>query len=509
VSRREGLLFLAVAAAAVLALPLIGGAVFWTHPFWTDEWCCTIYPVQGASSPLEVIANVAKPQDYAPPLLHLIVWTVGKLTGGLGPVALRSIPIAGVVLCALFVYATLRSRFDWWASAAGSLAAISHQQIVRQAFEARFYGPWLCFVALYAWSLTQKRRWVQALAAVCVVSIHWFGVISLGFLALAAFASFGRSWRAALRHLAPSAAGLVLLLLLLPMVLSQGRGSSAFSWIAPLTAAQVVGVVNLYLWTQISILAITLAVIVHVVQSAAPTRPTPLLALGASALRNPGVTALLGLAAMPLGIVFVSLVLSPAMIPRYNIVAALALAPLVALAVHELPRVAKAAAFALLIVPLVTTTKSQLRNWRGFAEGVAAQVKSWEYARTVGVPVVFASLHEMYQVLGARRGEPMPARFLELSDSTIRALYPSDRLAWLRNLRGVEVRSGVSHSRVYGFPPVVRQAELDTMKLFVLFAHDLMVTGGAKQSENWGRVAFPRHRVVRINEHVSMFELRK
>ena len=94
----------------------------------------------------------------------------------------QRIPLAGVVLCALFVYAALRSRFDWWASAAGAIAVISHPIIVRQAFEARFYGPWLFFVALYAWSLTQPRRWVQAVAAVCVVSIHWFGVISLGLI---------------------------------------------------------------------------------------------------------------------------------------------------------------------------------------------------------------------------------------------------------------------------------------------------------------------------------------
>src|SRR5207253_5898908 len=121
---------------AIALLPLLGGGVLWTRPLWLDEICCTVYPVSNAATPLDVVRNiVVQREDYAPPLLHLIVWSVGRVAGGFTPVVLRSISLTCVSLALLFVYLTLRRRFDRAPSAAGTIALASHALVLTHAFE--------------------------------------------------------------------------------------------------------------------------------------------------------------------------------------------------------------------------------------------------------------------------------------------------------------------------------------------------------------------------------------
>src|SRR5438270_6357593 len=137
VTSREVLSAVVVLALAIAILPLAGGAVLWTRPLWLDEICCTLYPVSNAATPLDVIRNIVQRQDYAPPLLHLIVWSVGRVTGGITPIVLRSISLGCVSLALLFVYFTLRRRFDRAPSVAGALAVATHSLVLTHAFEGR------------------------------------------------------------------------------------------------------------------------------------------------------------------------------------------------------------------------------------------------------------------------------------------------------------------------------------------------------------------------------------
>jgi len=81
-TRRELFVFAGVLVVAIAILLLFGGAILWTRPLWFDELCCVVFVVRDATSPVDVIAKVACSWDYAPPLLHLVVWTTRCSSGG-------------------------------------------------------------------------------------------------------------------------------------------------------------------------------------------------------------------------------------------------------------------------------------------------------------------------------------------------------------------------------------------------------------------------------------------
>src|SRR5437764_807750 len=255
VTSREVLSAVGALALAIALLPLLGGGVLWTRPLWLDEICCTVYPVSNAATPVDVVRNIVHREDYAPPLLHLIYWSAGRVAGGLTPVVLRSVSLACVSLALLLVYLTLRRRFDRAPSAAGAIAVATHALVVTHAFEGRFYGPWLLFAAGFAWSLSglAARRVTQALFSIFLVTIHWFGVLSLGLMVGGAMATRGRDWRSGLRIVAPSAAGFIALIVCAPMAIAQrsaATGAGAL-WVPELSAAQVGVVVRLFFLTTV------------------------------------------------------------------------------------------------------------------------------------------------------------------------------------------------------------------------------------------------------------------
>jgi hypothetical protein len=208
-----------------------GGGILWTRPLWFDEICCTLFVAEGASSPFEIVQRVARGEDYAPPLLHLMTWGAGKLAGGLTPIVLRSTSLLCVGGAIVLLYLALRRRFDRAPGVAGVLAVATHSLVIAHAFEARFYGPWLLFASAYAWTLgldsaserSRRREAAQAIASVALVTIHWFGVLALGVMASAAVLSRGSRWRNGLRLVAPSAMGLVALAACIPLVCSFSR----------------------------------------------------------------------------------------------------------------------------------------------------------------------------------------------------------------------------------------------------------------------------------------------
>ncbi len=509
-SRRELLWVLVALAVAIGMLPLAGGAVLWTHPLWLDELCCTVFPTIGAASPVQVVANIARGQDYAPPLLHLLVWGVGRLVGELTPTVLRSISVACVALALLFVYATLRRRFDRVPSAAAAVAVASHPLVLAHAFEARFYGPWLLFAAAFAWSLgslTRRNAWLQATLAVCLVTIHWFGVLSLALMcvvAVAAVVAFTGRWREGILRIAPSGAGLLALAALMPVALAQRTGSSDFLWIPALSGAQIMGIAQVFFLTAVPIIATLLLALETLSPDVA--RPVSVPVTIRDALRDPGVAALGALAFMPVALVAVSILIQPSLFERYAIVTVLCWAPLVALALASVGRSGGVIALLLLGLLLGRNVRSAIGERRAFAELVRSNTAAYEQAKPLNVPIVFPDLHTIYPVLGPARLEPTRARVLDLPDSTLRALYPSNRLEWLRRRTRVEINSAWSHNRVYGFPAVVTSAELSATPRFLVLASDLRIPGGVKQAENWGRVVFPNHRVTRIGQSLSLFE---
>ena len=511
-TRRELLAFVVVCVVAIALLPVFGGGVLWTRPMWFDELCCTVFVVKDSASPFDVIANVYRPGDYAPPLLHLIVWFVSRLAGGLTPVVLRSISLVCVSLGLLFLYTTLRRRFGRAPSASGTIAVASHSLVIAHAFEGRFYGPWLLFAAAFAWSLgidrdrprSRRRDIAIAISSILIPTIHWFGVFSLGLMCGAAIAIHGRRWREGVRLVAPSAAGFVALLVCAPMAIVQRASSTGMLWVKELSGQQVMEMASLFWLAAPPILAMVLLLMQSLRDepgTAGVSRPHVL-----TLLRSPDLAALTSLALMPVVLIVLSVVLQPSMVPRYGIVAALAWAPLVAMAVASLGRVARGAVLVLLVTMLCLGAKRAIADKQEFADLFAVLTAAYEQAKVEHVPIVFTSMHVIYPTAGLQRSDTMPARYLDLPDSTIAALFPAPGMEPIRKKIRLDRDQARGHARTYRFPILATQAQLDTTRRFFLLATDISLPGGYKSAGLYGRALFPKHRVVRINQVLSVFE---
>ena len=292
--------FLAAFMAAIAAIIAMGGSVLWLRQPWLDERCCTLYAID-ASNPIQVVSNVVH-GDVAPPLLHLIVWSITRVTGTATPV-LRSIPLLAMGVAFLFVYLALRRRFGIVASGAGVLSLATQGLIIEHAFEIRFYAFWVMFCAMYAWSLdidtglpSRRRDIAVALHSVCICLIHWFGIISLGGMATAVVLAHGGRWRQGLRLVAPSLAGVTTFVVLTPLFVTQIRsaGSSAY-WIPPLSLAQLEDVALTFLAVPLLAAAIAQGARRLTSAKAAPPR----------ALFDPSLAALLGCIVMPVALVLI------------------------------------------------------------------------------------------------------------------------------------------------------------------------------------------------------------
>lgn len=503
-TRREILAFVGVLALGIAALPLAGGAVLWTRPLWFDELCCVAFVVSDASSPIELISMIAAGRgDYAPPLLHLIVWPIARLAGGVTPVLLHSISLVFVSLALVLLYFTLRRRFDRVPSAAGTLVVASHSLVLAHAFEGRFYGPWLLFASGWAWSLGlhagRRGAFAQAAFSVLIVTIHWFGVISLGLMSAAAVVAHGRPWRDGLRHIAPSAAGLIALIACLPMALTQRAGATGLLWVFELNMWQVREMAGLFWFSTATIIAGTLLLVGALRDDPAPV---PL----KTYFVDPSLAALTSLAAMPLAMMVVSKLLQPSMVPRYAIVAALAWGPLMAMAAASLGRAARFAVAMLAAVLLAVGVQRTIADKQEFADLFAAIGSAFAEAKAAQLPIAFTSLHIAYPVAGPERSPRSPVRYLDLPDSTIAALFPAEGMEPVRKKLRLDRDQARGHARAYGFPILGTQAQLDTTRRFFLLATDVSLPGGYKDAKVYGGALFPRHRVTRLNEFLSLFE---
>lgn len=508
----ERSLAIAAIAGVIAALPLLGGAVLFTRPLWTDEICCTLFPVEGASSPLEVIQRVARGQDYSPPLLHLMVWTTGRIVGGLSPVVIRSLSLLCVAVALYLVYVTLRRRFAALPSAAGATAVAGHSLLLAYAFEGRFYAPWLLFATAYAWSLgidqakerSPRRDTAQAIASVLLVTIHWFGVLSLGLMGLSAMLGRGPGWRSRLRFVAPGTAGLVALAACAPLYLAHRASATTLDvlWIAPLNAGQIEQMARLFFLSTVPVSAAALLVI-DALRDTGPA-PTTRADIRAS-LRDPSLAALFSLALFPLVLAVVSVVLQPSMRDRYAIVTLLAWGPLVALAVASLPRRGQIVALVVTAALGGMAASREIAAKRAFAETVRLNREAYARALEMRLPVVFTAIHTVWPVAAERRAERR-ALFIELTDSTIREMIPQPRFAWLRRHVVLERNIAQAHAQLYGFPVLVPQAQLDTTRAFLLVGPDESFPRLHERFDLFAGRVFPHHRGRRLSPNLALLE---
>ncbi|HMC54381.1 MAG TPA: hypothetical protein VKH19_04360, partial [Gemmatimonadaceae bacterium] len=429
--------------------------------------------------------------------------------GTLWPALLHALSFAAVAAGLGFLYATLRRRFDVVSSIAGTTAVASHGLVVSHAFEARYYGFWLMLCAVFCWAIgvdaaaarSRRRTIVVATVAVLVVTLHWFGILTLVLMvagAALALVATGQG-RDATRRLAPAVAGVVALAVCAPLLLAQRSHFTTPIWVPDLNAAQVMDMGRTFF---ISIVPVA-ALVVLLASTFFETRP-PLDVR--RLLTDPGIASLCALAMMPAAIVVVSLLVQPTMLPRYAIAAALAWAPLTAAATHVLSPAPRIVGCALLAALCWTHLVAEADLQRDFTRTVDADTRAFDAARASGLPIVFQSRHVLYPVAAQRSAMRSEMTLLALPDSRLGVMFPrGSGLEDMQRFFRFERDAVALHVAAYGFPRVVGPAAIDSAPRFVLVGSDASLPRGYKDIEVFARAVFPRYRATRLRDDLTLF----
>lgn len=502
---------LGFAALTVVVLRLSDGAILFTRPLWVDEWFTVL--VASHASPLDVIADLRKGADGGPSLLHLLVWALQAVTGSVSPVLVRAMSLLFVWAALVLVYVVLRRRFSRDASIAGALAVGSHGLIAAHAFEGRFYALWLLCCALFAWSLslqhqhsTRRRAVMVAGAAILLCTSHWYGVFSLALMCGAVLVSYGKRWREGVRVIAPGAAGLVAFAAVSPLAAGQRAAVTVDTWIPTFTIGQLSGLSSTFWLARVPLIAAA-AIVIALSMSWRRDRGHSVRTKAGDVTRDAGIVALLSLTLMPLLLAGLSLAGQPSMLTRYAIPAVLAWGPFVAFGMDLLGRW-PARAFAILLAGFwfVSFTREAGRK-RAFALGVAQEARTIRQAESMGLPVVFQSLHTMYPTVAANRAHGSASVFLDLPDSTLNALIPASG-RWYQLNKGIWLERDFArvHAARFGFPTLATQAALDTTERFLFMASDARLPRGVNDVTALARAAFPHHQIARVTENLLLLE---
>ena len=482
--------------------------------YWLDEWHTML--VANRPRLAQVIGDLHNGSDFAPPFLHLSLWTLRVLTGGgkLEPWIARAFALACTIAAVWLVFATLRRRFDRRASLAGALAVGTHAMVISYAFEARFYAPWLMFAALFAWSLgagnARRRVILGSIAAIGLCTTHWFGVVTLGLMCAGAFLchpqrpasnperSEGSAPAARLMRIAPALAGVVALLVCIPLLLGQRASVQERSWIQELSWTQFARLADTFWLGLVPVLALA---IIGLAWVAARRRPSPF--APAVLTQDASMAALLALAAMPIALAVLSL-LQPVMLDRYAVTALLAWAPLVAAAVTLLPVAARYVIVALFTIVGLAGLGAQI----GIARQVTAIASRDEAVLSEHCPrgtVAFTTRLQMYAHTDFIRRECPSARYVAISSEKLEQLYrgPNERVQ--RQFRS-ENEFAEMHQLMYDFPKVIESAALDSLDHFVVMAEPSTVPRDAAGRELFSPVMFPRHRPTPLNGNGILYD---
>jgi hypothetical protein len=497
-------------------------AHLFTRPFWLDEWHTAL--VANRATLAEVFSDLYRGSDLGPPLLHVIAWMLARMGGGhLLPVAARVVSFSAVLVTLVFVFLILRRRVGRVASVAGMLAVASHYFVAFHAFEFRYYCLWLAFCAAVAWTVgldhqqtrSRRRDVMLAVLSVLLSLTHWLAVGSLVLMCAGAAASFGRSWRAGVRRVAPAAAGVVTVLAFIPFVRAQRASVVEKSWMPDPALSDVLAVLDMY-WAGI---VLVFAVVIILIAFLVRALKEPVAGLLRSGARDPSIGASLALFALPLGMVVVSIVF-PAMHNRYSIATVIAWAPLVALAVEllgqQVPRrgllvtmrVARVALFLIMVFKLWANALNSAIFASTQAISIDVSRKALDQACRQGVPIVFQTRHVMYPTTDGPLGRTgsCETHYLAMSNGTLDRMFrPGSNPPRFFRFENEIARL---HERLYDYPRVWTQAHVDSLPRFLLFAWDDVLPAGYRDATAFGKAVFPDHTVTRLTEGFALFERR-
>lgn len=484
-------------AAAILAAPaclagfvLYSGALA-TRPLWLDESMTRL--VANQKSLPAVIDLLRHGADTNPPLLFGWHWVIGRLFGGVTAWQLRGTAFLSMMAASLGLFLLLRKVYGFMPALVGAFSVSANAQIIRYAFDGRFYGPWLLLTVIYVWSLARRadgEGGTTGLIGICASAvalclIHYFGIIALVLVSGGALLVAFPDRRRMGRILPGLASGGVTVLALLPMLRGQRAALSVPTWVPP---ASLLGTV----WFLAPYLLLFVAAVV--------TRDSlrrHLRAGESSFERRTIVAGLLSLGLMPLLLVLFSFAVQSVMILRYALPGLLAMGVVVSALWARLAPGLRTA-FALVLGLLgVSAATAQASAGHAFAQRVHHDSTIVREELRRGRIVISPSRKLLFPMWELMRETPDSLAMAIVPDARIRDHFPaaSDSAGFGRYAL-LEQDMGRVYARLFGLPHQVSVDSLAGLPCFVLLEEQ----NAPSFVNRW----MPEATATRLQEHVFL-----
>lgn len=320
-----GLFALTLAGVVTALILLTGSAICFKIDFWMDE-VHTLMLVQDPSVQHKSQA-LLEAVDNNLPGIHVVLGCLRHLGMPMDPVPLRFFALTCMWLGMVGVYAGLRISFGRYPCIAATLFLLGIKLVVFHYFDVRYYGLWFCATAWSCYFLIitryRPRLWsnlLLALSCALVLSVHYFGLFSLGCSLLAECLADSRPLTVKLRQRWPVWLSMLTLAMYPVFYFAQRKIYTVPTWMDSVTVGDA-AVTASFGWGSLLFLSVMVLLgivwaIVHYWPPLAQVRQrlTRLAMHGDMRTMAP----MLALLAYPILLQIFSLTIIPASLPRYN-----------------------------------------------------------------------------------------------------------------------------------------------------------------------------------------------
>ena len=335
--RGMGLVVVLLIATAALS----NGTLLMTRKLWMDEIHSWLIVTDNSTS--HAMMALADGADFNPPSWFLVTRAISSVAGPQSEKFLRILSAVWMLSAMAGLYLILARLFDWKVSLAAVVLTASHPLIIHQSTEIRYYGfwcscvVWLCCVLQWNPESSAKRRlqWLLIVGlSLLTATSHWFGILSLGLVAMPLVIRQHADERGYARALVILGSGITGVCACLPFLYGQKAAISRPTWISPATVSDSLQFLN-YMFPAWQILLCSAAAVAGVMLARKTTEEKIFRSLPK---KSTELLPCASLALMPLVIVFVAWVLQPSLVARYAIVGVFGLAPVFATLLHQAHR---------------------------------------------------------------------------------------------------------------------------------------------------------------------------